>query len=82
MRSRSRGLPTNSRWACSIARFEALRHRRDCPRDRLVFREGVIEVLAADAEARLQRAGAERKAVERRLRELPAPERRLLALAW
>ena len=47
-----------------------------------MFREGVIEVLAADAEARLQRAGAERKAVEQRLRELPAPERRLLALAW
>jgi len=70
------------RRACIIARFEALGHRRDCARDRRVFREGVIEDFAADAEARLKRAGVERKTVERRPRELPASERRLLALTW
>ncbi len=47
------------RWACVIAWFEALRHRRNCARDRLVLSEDVIEMIAADAEARLERAEAE-----------------------
>ena len=66
------------RWACVIARFEALRHRRNCARDRLVLSENVIEVLAADAEVRLEKADAERKAVELCLQKLPESERRLL----
>jgi RNA polymerase sigma-70 factor (ECF subfamily) len=67
-----------ARWACVIARFEVLRHRRNCARDRLVFDEDVIEVLAADAESRLNKAEAEREAVTHCLRELREPERRLL----
>lgn len=66
------------RWACVVARFEALRHRRNCARDRLVLSEDVIEVLAADAEVRLEKSEAERKAVDRCLQELREPERRLL----
>jgi RNA polymerase sigma-70 factor, ECF subfamily len=37
------------RWACVIARFKALSWQRDLARDRLIFREGVIEALAAVA---------------------------------
>jgi RNA polymerase sigma-70 factor (ECF subfamily) len=38
----------------------------------------VIEILAADGEARLEKAEAERKAVEHCLAKLQEPERRLL----
>ena len=66
------------RWACVIARFEVLRHRRNRARDRLVFSEDVIGLLAQDAEARLIEAEAERRAVEACLGRLPAAERRLV----
>ncbi|TWT39881.1 RNA polymerase sigma factor [Thalassoglobus neptunius] len=66
------------RWACVIARFEVLRHRRNCARDRLVLSEGVLKLLASDAETRLPVAEAERQAVEQCLGKLPPPERRLL----
>lgn len=66
------------RWACVIARFEALRHRRNCARDRLVLREDVLEILAVDCEARLDQSEAERNAVDLCLQRLPGPERRLL----
>jgi RNA polymerase sigma-70 factor (ECF subfamily) len=66
------------RWACVIARFETLRHRRNCARDRLVLSEDVIELLATDAEARLEDAEAERQAVADCLRKLQDSDRRLL----
>jgi len=34
------------KWACVIARFEALAYRRKMARDRLVFREDVMELMA------------------------------------
>ena len=38
---------TNSmKWACVIARFESLAYRRKMARDRLVFREDVLELMA------------------------------------
>ncbi|QDU38640.1 RNA polymerase sigma factor SigL [Maioricimonas rarisocia] len=66
------------RWASVVARFEVLRHRRNCARDRLVLAEDVVELLATDAEARLDRAEAERTALERCLQKLQDAERRLL----
>lgn len=66
------------RWACVIARFEALRYRRNYARDRLVFDEDVIRILAADAESRLNTAEAEREAVAHCLGKLQEPEQRLL----
>lgn len=66
------------RWACVIARFEILRHRRNYARDRLVFDEDVIEILASDAESRLNQAEAERQAVAHCLEKLAPAERRLL----
>jgi len=66
------------RWACVVGRFEVLRHRRNCARDRLVLSEDVIEMLASDAESRLDRAAAERGAVEQCLKTLNENEQRLL----
>ena len=66
------------RWACVIARFEALRHRRNLARDRLVLSEDVSELLASDAEQRLTKSESERTAIERCLQKLREPERRLL----
>ena len=34
------------KWACVIARFEALAYRRKMARDRLVFREEIMEMMA------------------------------------
>ena len=66
------------RWACVIARFEALRHRRNCARDRLIFNADVMALLADDAEARAATAEAERQAVQHCLGRLAEPERRLV----
>jgi RNA polymerase sigma-70 factor (ECF subfamily) len=66
------------RWACVIARFEVLRHRRNCARDRMVLSEEVIEILAVDAESRLEQAETERRAVEHCLQKLDQPQQRLL----
>lgn len=66
------------RWCCVIARLEVLRFRRSRARDRLVLSEKVVELLAAEAEDRLQRSEAERKALEDCLKKLNDSERRLL----
>ena len=66
------------RWCCVIARFEVLRHRRNHARDRLVLSEDIIRLLANDSEARIERAQAERVALEDCLQKLNEPERRLL----
>ncbi|MDA1052946.1 MAG: sigma-70 family RNA polymerase sigma factor [Planctomycetota bacterium] len=66
------------RWACVVARFEVLRHRRNYARDRIVLSEDIIELLATDAQSRLQTAAAERDAVELCLARLQESERRLL----
>ncbi len=66
------------RWACVVARFEVLRHRRNCARDRLILSEETIQLLSDDAGARSQDLEAERLAIEDCLEKLPFAERRLL----
>ncbi len=66
------------RWACVIARFKALSWQRDKARDRLVFREGVVEQLATLAMEGLDRQVHERQAVESCLNELPTDQKRLI----
>lgn len=67
-----------ARWACVIARFKALSWQRDHARDRLVFREGVIEALAAAAMDGLDRLESERHAIESCLQMMPEDQRRLV----
>lgn len=66
------------RWACVIARFKVLSWQRDRARDRLVFREGVIEQLASTAMEQLDRREEERRAIENCLGTLLDEQRRLV----
>ncbi len=66
------------RWACVIARYKALSWQRDKGRDRLVFRESVVERLAQAALADLDEKEDERRAIELCLGKLPDDQRRLV----
>ncbi len=66
------------RWACVIARFEVLKYRRKCARDRLVLSDETIQLLSADAEDRYLVAERERQALEDCLNGLPPADQRLL----
>lgn len=66
------------RWACVIARFKVMSCQRDWARDRLVFREHVLEQLAEAAFERIENRDLERMAVEQCLSQLAVESRRLL----
>lgn len=66
------------RWACVIARFKALSWHRDHQRDRLVFRETVIQRLADAAIEQIDSMDDQRAAVETCLKSLPEEQRQLV----
>lgn len=66
------------RWACVIARYKAMGWQRDRARDRLVFRESVVERLAETALERVDRQAMEQSAVETCLAKLPEDQRQLV----
>lgn len=66
------------RWACVIARYKAMSWQRDRSRDRLVFREAVIEKLSQAAHEALEHRAEQRMAVEACLEKLPPNDRRLV----
>jgi RNA polymerase sigma-70 factor (ECF subfamily) len=66
------------RWACVVARFKVMSCQRDWARDRLVFREHILEQLADDAFEQIAKRDLERMAVERCLSQLAVESRRLL----
>ena len=66
------------RWACVIARYKVLSWQRDQIRDRLVFRENVIEQLAQDAIENLDQHEHEKAAVATCLQKLNDDQRRLV----
>jgi RNA polymerase sigma-70 factor (ECF subfamily) len=70
------------KWACVIARFEALAYRRKMARDRLVFREDILELMADEGTEEIDSRQAEHEALESCLREMPEKQRRLLTLAY
>ncbi|MFG0264444.1 MAG: sigma-70 family RNA polymerase sigma factor [Rhodopirellula sp. JB055] len=67
-----------ARWACVIARYKTLSWIRDQSRDRLIFRDSVVEALAASALPDLERHEDERRAMERCLAKLGESQRRLV----
>ena len=69
------------KWACVIARFEALAYRRKMARDRLVFREDVLELMADEGVEEMDQRDAEHAALESCLREVPETQRQFLTLA-
>lgn len=66
------------RWACVIARYKALSWQRDQSRDRLVFRESVLEQLSIDALSKIDDREHERTAVEACLGKMQDEQRRLV----
>lgn len=70
------------KWSCVIARFEALAYRRKMARDRLVFRESVLEVMAEEGLDELDSRRIEQEALESCLGGLPEKQQRFLTLAY
>jgi RNA polymerase sigma-70 factor, ECF subfamily len=70
------------RWACVIARFEALAYRRKMARDRLVFREDLLALMADEAEDEADTRRLENEALETCLKKLPDAQRKLISLAY
>lgn len=70
------------KWACVIARFESLAYRRKVARDRLVFREDVLELMADEGAEELGERSSEHSALETCLAKLPEKQRRFITLAY
>ncbi|MEM9367884.1 MAG: sigma-70 family RNA polymerase sigma factor [Planctomycetota bacterium] len=66
------------RWACVIARYKAMSWQRDHSRDRLVFREEVMEKIADSGLQYLSRIDDEQRAIEHCLQKLEPDQRRLV----
>lgn len=70
------------RWACVVARFEVLAWRRDKARDRHVFDEDLVNLLAEEAEEKHEVLSDERRALETCLRKLPEKQRKIVMSAY
>ncbi len=70
------------RWACVVARFEVLAWRRDKARDRHVFDEDLVNILAEEAEDKHETLSDERRALESCLRKLPEKQRKIVMAAY
>ncbi len=70
------------KWACVIARFEALAYRRKMARDRLVFREDVFDLMATEGMEEFDNRSEEHSALEGCLAALPAEQRKFITLAY
>lgn len=69
------------KWACVIARFEALAFRRKMGRDRLVFRDDIYELMAEEGVEELKQRAEERGALESCLGILSEQQRHFVMLA-
>ena len=70
------------KWACVSARFEALAHRRKMARDRHVFREDILELMADEGVEELEVRNAENDALQNCLLELSEKQRQFVTLAY
>lgn len=70
------------RWAFGVARLETLEYRRARARDRHVFGDDVIKLLAAAADESQSVFEAERLALEECLKKLAEPQRVLVETAY
>lgn len=65
-------------WACTVARFEALKYRRARARDRHLFGEELMALLADEGAEEAQRRERERHALQRCIQQLPPRQRELI----
>lgn len=70
------------KWACVIARFEALAYRRKMARDRLVFTEELMDLMADEGVEELDSRLSEREALDECLAAMPEKQRLFLTLAY
>lgn len=70
------------KWACIVARFEALAYRRKVARDRLVFREGLLELIAEEGINELDLRTREHALLEKCLNRVQKKQREFLILAY
>jgi len=68
-------------WLMTIARFEALKHRRSMARSPLVFSDDIWEMLADEASGDTEPANLRRDALEKCLGKLPSGQRELVLQA-
>ena len=69
-------------WACVVARYEALRYKRDKARDKHVFSDELIEILAEETDRHRRDLEQETKALQSCLQKLPENQRRLTLSAY
>jgi RNA polymerase sigma-70 factor (ECF subfamily) len=69
-------------WFLTIARFEALKHRRKQARSPVVLSEEVLDLIADEALEEIPALDRERHALELCLGQLPAPQRELLEASY
>lgn len=67
-----------ARWVAAIARYEVLSYRRGKARDRLVFDEDLIGLLADECEREVHEVERSRRALDKCLAQLASEERNLL----
>jgi RNA polymerase sigma-70 factor (ECF subfamily) len=65
-------------WACTIARFEVLKYRRARARDRHLFGEDLLVLLADEGAAEADRRDRERRALNGCIERLLPPQRELV----
>ncbi|MDF1658269.1 MAG: sigma-70 family RNA polymerase sigma factor [Verrucomicrobiales bacterium] len=70
------------KWACVVARFEVLAWRRDKARDRHVFDEDLVNMLAEESAEDHEILAQERRALEICLQKLPEKQRRIVISAY
>jgi len=69
-------------WAFGVARFKAMAWLRDRKRDRLVFDEDVLDLLAEEVTEHADAYEAERRALEACVEKLDPAQRKLLDAAY
>lgn len=70
------------RWAFGVAKFKALAFVRDRMRDRLVFDEDVVELLAQEVTENADAYEAERQVLDQCLSKLDPAQKKLLEAAY
>lgn len=70
------------RWAFGVARLEALQFRRRKARDRHVFDEGLLQLMASEAERDADNLATEREVLSECLKKLTQAQRLLISAAY
>jgi len=70
------------KWACVISRYEVLSYRRMMARDRLVFNEDFMEMMADEAAEEAESSKDEQRVLDSCLQKLPEQQRSLVVKAY